>query len=419
MAPPGSGTAGQSGGSGQSTGGAGGLPGRGNGPGAGGAAVDRGTGGGAAAGQASGVGGSTTGAGGVVGTGGAMGVGGGGMVGAGGTGAGGTATPGVRIVGRTAPGMMGGTRFEWSGSNVSARFMGTQVSVQLQDGSNGNSFEVVIDGGAPKQIFTSAGQTTYVLATGLPNGAHDVLLWRDSEASYGPTEFVAFSDFGPGGSLLPSPAAPNRSIELVGDSFSCGAGILSANACNPPIKIENHYLSYGAIAARAVRADLVTIAWSAIGVYRNFGSTTPTPTTVMPARYDWAIPTDKTPWDFSQFQPDVVVMNLNNNDFSTGDPGQVYVDAYLKLTRHIRANYPNATFIHVVEWKTGSTTDQSAADVVNQMVATLKDGGDPKHSVFDMRPYANTKQCGGHPDMAAAQAMGNALAAELRSVMGW
>ena len=416
---PDSGTAGQSGGSGQSTGGVGGLPGRGNGPGTGGAAIDTGTGGGAAAGQASGVGGSTTGAGGVIGTGGAMGVGGGGMVGAGGTGAGGTATPGVRIVGRTAPGMMGGTRFEWSGSNVSARFMGTQVSAQLQDGSNGNSFEVVIDGGASKQIFTSAGQTTYVLATGLPNGAHDVLLWRDSEASYGPTEFVAFSDFGPGGSLLPPPAAPNRSIELVGDSFSCGAGILSATACSPPIKIENHYLSYGAIAARAVRADLVTIAWSAIGVYRNFGSTTPTPTTVMPARYDWAIPTDKTPWDFSQFQPDVVVMNLNNNDFSTGDPGQVYVDAYLKLTRHIRANYPNATFIHVVEWKTGSTTNQSAANVVNQMVATLKAGGDPKHSVFDMRPYANTKQCGGHPDMAAAQAMGSALATGLRSVMGW
>ncbi len=369
----------------------------------------------------SGVGGSTTGAGGVIGTG-------------GGDGSGRRRDgrrrwdgrrrhgddQGVRIVGRTAPGMIGGNavrvvRLE----RLRPLKWGTQVSAQLQDGSNGNSFEVVIDGGASKQIFTSAGQTTYVLATGLPNGAHDVGLWRDSEASYGPTEFVAFSDFGPGGSLLPPPAAPNRSIELVGDSFSCGAGILSANACNPPIRDREPLPSYGAIAARDVHADLVTIAWSAIGVYRNFGSTTPTPTTVMPARYDWAIPTDKTPWDFSRFQPDVVVMNLDDNDFSTGNPGQVYVDAYLKLTRHIRANYPNATFIHVVEWKTGSTTNQSAANVVNQMVATLKAGGNPKHSVFDMRPYANTKQCGGHPDMAAAQAMGSALATGLRSVMGW
>ncbi|MEN9578268.1 MAG: Carbohydrate esterase 2 N-terminal, partial [Pseudomonadota bacterium] len=59
-------------------------------------------------------------------------------------GSGGTAntTPGVRIVGRTAPGATG-TRFAWSGSSVAARFTGTQVSAQLDDGDNGNSFQVV------------------------------------------------------------------------------------------------------------------------------------------------------------------------------------------------------------------------------------------------------------------------------------
>jgi hypothetical protein len=31
-------------------------------------------------------------------------------------------------------------------------------------------------------------------------------------------------------------------------------------------------------------ADLVTIAWSGIGVWRNFGATKPTPTRWMPAR---------------------------------------------------------------------------------------------------------------------------------------
>jgi hypothetical protein len=327
--------------------------------------------------------------------------------------------PGVRIVGRTAAGTSGGTRIEWSGSSVAARFTGTQVSVQLDDGNNGNSFEVVIDGSSPQQIFTASGQKVYPLATGLPNGVHDVLLWRDSEASFGPTEFLAFTSFGTGGALLPPPAGPGRSIELVGDSFSCGAGILSATNCASPIKIENHYLSYGAIAARAVGADLVTIAWSGIGVYRNYGATTPSPNTVMPARYDYAIPTDHTTWDFAADTPDVVIMNLTNNDFSTGNPGQPYIDAYTKLTMHIRSKYPAATFIHVIEWKTGSTTDQSAATTINQIVASLKAGGDLKHEVFDMRPYANTKQCGGHPDMAAAQAMGNALAGDLRTVMGW
>ena len=342
----------------------------------------------------------------------------GGMTGMGGSGGGnngngGTSgVPGVRIVGRTAPGTMG-TRFEWSGSSVSARFMGTQVSAQMNDGKNGNSFEIVIDGVMPKKIFTTSGQTTYVLATGLTNGVHDLLLWRDTEANVGPTEFIGLSDFGVGGALLPPPPAPDRRIEIVGDSFSVGAGIEGGGAvpCSGN-KVENDYLSYGAIAARSVGADLVTIAWSGIGVWRNYGTATPTPTTVIPARYDYAIPTDTTTtWDFSKYQPHVVVMNLTNNDFSVGDPGQPYVDAYLKLVRHIRANYPKAYIMNTIQWMTADT-------VINQMVATLKAGGDTNVGVFDLRPFANRKACD-HPDMAASQMMGDSLATELRKVLGW
>jgi lysophospholipase L1-like esterase len=331
-----------------------------------------------------------------------------GNAGGGGGGAVPTGAPGVRIVGRTAPGTMGGTRFEWSGSSVSARFMGTQVSAQLNDGNNGNSFEVVIDGGTPKKLFTTSAQTL-VLATGLPNAIHELLLWRDTEANVGPTEFIGLTNFGMGGALLAPPPAPDRRIEIVGDSFSVGAGIEG-----PPCsgnKIENDYLSYGSIAARSVKADLVTIAWSGIGVWRNYGTATPTPNTVIPARYDYAIPTDMTPWDFSKYQPDVVIMNLTNNDFSVGDPGQPYIDAYLKLVRHIRSNYPKAYIMNVIEWMTADTT-------INAMVATLKAGGDMNVGTFDMRPYANRKACD-HPDMAASQAMGDALAAELRKVLTW
>jgi Carbohydrate esterase 2 N-terminal/GDSL-like Lipase/Acylhydrolase family len=345
--------------------------------------------------------------------------GGGGVSGVGGSG-GAPGTPGVRIVGRTVA-TATGTSFEWSGSSVSARFTGTQVSVQLDDGKNGNAFAVVIDGGAPNKIFTVAGQTTYQVATGLANGAHDLLFWRDTEASYGASVFIGLTDFGTGGALLPPAPAPQHSIEIVGDSFSCGAGMEAAPpACPSGIKIENHYLSYGAIAARSVGADLVTIAWSGIGVWRNFGATKPTPTTVMPARYDYAIPTDtSTTWDFSKHQPDAVVMNLNNNDFSVGDPGQPYIDAYLAFYKHIRSKYPNAYVFHIIQWNSADPTVTDAVTTINGIVATIQAGGDTKTEAFDLRKYSNTKQCGGHPDMAASQAMGDALAAELHRVLSW
>lgn len=328
--------------------------------------------------------------------------------------------PGLRIVGRTVA-TATGVRFEWSGSSVAARFMGTQVSVQLNDGSNGNAFEVVIDGGTPKKIFTASGQTTLPLATGLPAGTHDLLLWRDTEASDGPTEVIGLTNFGAGGALLPPAPAPAHRVEIVGDSFSCGASMEAAPpACGSAIKSENHYLSYGAIAARSLGADLVTIAWSGIGVYRNYGTTKPTPTTVMPARYDYAIPTDtSTLWDFSKYQPQAVVMNLNNNDFSVGDPGQPYVDAYLALYKHIRSKYPDAYIFHLIQWSSVDATITDAVTTINNIVSTLKTGGDTKTEAFDLRKYSNTKQCGGHPDMAASQAMGDALAGEMKKVLGW
>ena len=389
---PGSGGATSSGGV-TSSGGASGSAGNGNGNGSGSGGHETG---------------GTPGTSGTNGTGHSGGVGGASM----GNNGGATGAPGVRIVGRTAPGTMG-TRFEWSGSSVSARFMGTQVSAQINDGNNGNSFEVVIDGVMPKKIFTTAGQTTLALATGLTNGVHELLLWRDTEANVGPTEFIGLTSFGVGGALLAPPPAPDRRIEIVGDSFSVGAGIEGGG--NIPCsgnKVENDYLSYGAIAARSVGADLVTIAWSGIGVWRNYGTATPTPNTVIPARYDYAIPTDtSTTWDFSKYQPHVVVMNLTNNDFSVGDPGQPYVDAYLKLVRHIRSNYPGAYIMNTIQWATADT-------VINQMVATLKAGGDANVGAFDLRPFANRKACD-HPDMAASQAMGDSLATELRRVLGW
>jgi hypothetical protein len=428
----GSGTGGATTGSGGAAAGSGGVASSGGATGTGGSvasggALGTGSGGASGSGGAGGTGGATgTGgaAGGVApGTGGGLGGGAAGAIGGGGVGnsggsssvggkGGDTGAPGVRIVGRTAPGSMGGTRFEWSGSSVSARFMGTQVSAQLNDGNNGNSFEVVIDGANPKKIFSTNAQTL-VLATGLAPGIHQLLFWRDTEANVGPTEFIGLTNFGMGGALLSPPPAPDRRIEIVGDSFSVGAGIEGGGAvpCSGN-KVENDYLSYGAIAARSVGADLVTIAWSGIGVWRNYGTATPTPTTVMPARYDYAIPTDTTTtWDFSKYQPHVVVMNLTNNDFSVGDPGQPYVDAYLKLVKHIRSNYPNAYIMNTIQWATADT-------VINSMVATLKAGGDNNVGVFDLRPFANRKACD-HPDMPASQAMGDSLATELRRVLGW
>jgi lysophospholipase L1-like esterase len=317
----------------------------------------------------------------------------------------------VRIVGRTAPGAKG-VRFEWSGVSIQARFHGTQVSIQLDDGGNQNEFAVVIDGKTMDNLVTSSGKTSYQLASGLTEADHELVVWRRTEAYYNPTEYLGLTDFGGNGALLPPSPAPERRIEIIGDSITCGYGDEGTPGCSGT-KPENNYLAYGSVAARSLNADLHTVAWSGIGMYRNYNEDGPS-ADAMSSRYDTALPTvSGSTWDFSKFVPQVVVINLGTNDFSTrGDPGQPYVDAYVKFVQHVRSVYSQVYILCLIP-VTDATTD------VNKVVTTIKSGGDDQIEAFDINVTTGGSGCDGHPDIAKHAAMGAKLAAEIQHVMNW
>jgi lysophospholipase L1-like esterase len=270
---------------------------------------------------------------------------------------------------------------------------------------------VVVDGGAPKTVITSAGQTTLPLATGLSNGPHDLVIWRNTEAGMGVTQFASLSDFGPNGTLLAAPTAPTRRIEVIGDSLSVGAGNEGNSSCPGGIDaFTNNYLAYGSVAARAVNADVVTIAWSGIGVYRNYDGST---TNVMPKRYPYSVPNDASAWDFTRYQPHVVVFNLGTNDFGAGDPGVAYESAYVGFIKTVRSKYASAHFI-LIDMYGGTRLTR-----INNVVSALKNGGDSKVETLSFSSVQNNLGCNQHPNVAAHASMGNLLAARLRSSMGW
>ena len=283
--------------------------------------------------------------------------------------------------------------------------------MDLNDGNNKNRFTVVVDGGTPTTVTSTSGQTSLSLATGLTNGPHDLVVWRNTEASIGVTQLTGLSSFGTGGSLSAPTAAPNKRMEVIGDSLSAGAGVEGNAACPGGINaFTNNYLAYGSVAARTVGADVVTIAWSGIGVYRNSdGSTTDT----MPARYPYAIPNDGTAWDFSQYQPNVVVINLGTNDFGSGDPGTPYETAYDAFVKTVRAKYATAYFI-LIDMYGGNRLTR-----INNVVAALKAGGETMVESLSVSSAQNNLGCNQHPNVAGQAAMGGVLAARLKSLMGW
>jgi lysophospholipase L1-like esterase len=237
------------------------------------------------------------------------------------------------------------------------------------------------------------------------------LIWRNTEASIGVTQFTGLSNFGTGGAILAPAGAPNKRMEIVGDSLSVGAGVEGNAACPGGIDaFTNNYLAYGSVAARAVGADVTTIAWSGIGVYRNYdGSTTNT----MPMRYPYAIPNDDTAWDFSTYQPGVVVINLGTNDFGAGDPGTPYETAYVAFIKTVRAKYAAAYFI-LIDMYGGNRLTR-----IEDVVAALKSGGESRVEALSVSSAQNNLGCNQHPNVAGQAAMGAVLAARLESLMGW
>lgn len=317
--------------------------------------------------------------------------------------------PGVRVVGRYDTVDGGGTRIEWPGVSLHARFTGTSVGVDLDD-TGGDEMAIFVDGTQQPNLVATAGRKTYALAAGLGAGAHELLAWRRTEPIVGRSEFFGLV-LDDGGALLSPPAPLARRIEIIGDSITSGYGNEGSPGCHFSSTTENNYLAYGSVAARLVGAELSTVAWSGLGMYRNYNDVDAS-AKPLPYYYDDAIPTLGTKWDFSRFTPDVVVINLGTNDSSThGDPGQPFIDAYVAFVNRVRAKYPNA-FIVCIDANATVTSD------IASVVATIKAGGDAKIESFAMTGQ-NGQGCDGHPNVASDQTMGESLATELKRVMGW
>src|SRR5690606_20272886 len=224
---------------------------------------------------------------------------------------------GVRIVGRHDGCVAGTVRMSWSGTGFVARFSGSGMRF-TQSGSP-LRYKVIVDGEEQEDLVTENGEKTYDLVDGLSDEEHVIEVYRQSEASFGTASLRSVEAVG--GELLEPPQAPVRRIEIFGDSVTTGYGNEGEDtSCTFSLETQNHYLSYGALMARGFDAELSTVAFSGRGVVSNYdGQAGET----LPELVDRALAASAVSvWDYSlAAQPDLVVINLGTNDYSTeNDP---------------------------------------------------------------------------------------------------
>jgi lysophospholipase L1-like esterase len=328
---------------------------------------------------------------------------------------------GVRWLGRVDVGNPRQPRFSWSGAGFVARFSGTSLTVDLTVSGAAQIFKAVVDGAAEPAFTMPSGPGTHALATGLPAGIHTIELYRQTEGPQGETRLDDVTVGG--GALVDPPAASDRLIEVIGDSITCGYGNLGTNAdldATECFTTESHWDTYAAVAARALGAELSTIAASGRGIIRNYdGDTGGT----MPMIYDRVLTNAATPtWDF-KVAPQAVVINLGTNDISNnkGDPGTAFRDSYTTLLATVRARYPGAYIVCLVAPLLNGGELSTILGHIRAAVGSRVAAGDTRVELFDMiQPQTSDKfACQYHPNIAENMLMAGQLEAELRAKLGW
>jgi len=324
-----------------------------------------------------------------------------------------------QIIGRVDRRDPAGPRFGWPGSQLRARFSGTGVSLDLED-TGTSHYDVVIDEAAPVRLIVSGPRKTYDLVVSQTKLEHEIVLTKRTETFVGITQVRGVAAHA-GGALIPTRPPRGRRIEVIGDSITCGFGVLGADeTCPFSPDTESEPLAWGALAAAALSATRTTIAASGIGVLRNFAGDTDG---TMPDLYGRALATDPASTPDQFFVPDVVVVNLGTNDFAggKGDPGPAFVDKYTRLLATLRARHPKAKIVAATSPMLGEPNRTTLRTYLEAALKARGAAGDTKLTLLDLdeQSTADGLGCGYHLSQWTQQKMAAKLVAHLRAINGW
>jgi lysophospholipase L1-like esterase len=329
--------------------------------------------------------------------------------------------PNIRYVGRFDFSNPLDVRFDWSGAYIQFSFRSTQCSVKMSD-TGRNYYQVFVDS-QPAKILDVKSDTTLVIDAKLGTQIHKVQIYKRTEGSQGIASFkgIVLSE---NGEMLPWKDIPNRKIEFIGNSITCGYGTegKSKDEHWTP-STENNYLSYATIIARAFNADYHIVAHSGQGVVRNYGDKQKVSASAMPNRFNRVFDEKDQPlWNFRQWKPEIVVINLGTNDFSTQPypDKDVFKKGYENLINEVHKEYGDLPVFCVV----GPMIDEPCYSYVKELVDDFRSIYQKKNVYFVGIPtylINPEKDLGSdwHPNYMGHRKMAAHVLPVIASILGW
>jgi lysophospholipase L1-like esterase len=268
-----------------------------------------------------------------------------------------------------------------------------------------------MDDNKPKRIHLT-GKTNVIKMDTLSGGVHKLLICKTTESNIGYIEFAGIKCK----RLLPPDPLPERRIEFIGNSITCGTGMDKSEIdCGKGQWHDQHnaYMSYGPQTARTLNARWVLTSVSGIGMIHSCCGMKVT----MPDVFDKTNLRDNViPWNFSLYQPDVLTICLGQND---GIQDSIaFCSAYVKFIQKARSVYPDADIVCLTSPMADDRLTKAMKNYLTGITTYMQKSGDNKvHAFFFSGSYNNG--CDTHPDMAQHAEIAVELTSYIRKLKNW
>lgn len=208
----------------------------------------------------------------------------------------------------------------------------------------------------------------------------------------------------------------DKHMLVVGDSITAAYGVEGQYPCTFSAETENIFYSYATLVGQSVGVDVHTIAWSGKGVVRNYGDPNPTSPDPMPLFYNrtlaisddpslvWATPS-------TTFTPDVVLVTLGSNDYSTNPhPSDAdFTAGYRNLIVQIQDDYPDAKIAAICEPVPGEGECENIQSIAAEMYLT--------YIRIDDSIYTEPYGCDYHPSVQGQQNIADIVAPVVQAML--
>jgi lysophospholipase L1-like esterase len=289
---------------------------------------------------------------------------------------------------------------QWPGTYFETAFAGRSAVFKI--GAGDVTAHILVDGKLVRTLVKPAPGAYRI--DGLAAGRHRLRVEIANESQDAPSVFGGF--YGARNVTPLRVVSPARQIEFIGDSYTVGYGNTSSTRdCSEDDvwKTTDTSGAFGPLVAKRYRADYQVNAISGRGIVRNYGGFQ---ADTLPQAHPYALLNHRTPYADRAWRPQLIVISLGTNDFSTplnaGEKWQTrdqlradYENSYLRFVQQLRARNARASFIL---WAT-DTADGEVASETKRVVEKLRASGE-KRVAFLLVPNLAFAGCHYHPSLA-------------------